>query len=137
MLARSSAKLGPRGLPLKEMYPNGVPTRTFPYRDHPKHPALAPSPGGWWIGKRAVGIPLSIPYVWDFYKSPIAITVILMAWDIIFGLPAALSFFNRDHVPGQSHHYWGNNGGGIPHHLWCYQDGWYMPNHSGVKRETQ
>lgn len=120
------------GLPLHEIYPKGLPKRTTPMRDHGKHPAFSPSPGGFFMTKYAIALfhpPLEI----NFYRAPLGLLIIMIAYDLTFGLPGWL-FLNKEKADGtSSHYYWGNNGG-VPHALWQHQDGWYIPNHSGIKR---
>jgi hypothetical protein len=133
MLSRSVARLGGRGLPVHEWYVKGVPKRTWPMRDGPKHPAFAPGPGGWWVGKHWMGWPLHAPFELYFYRVPFSLTALLIVYDLAFGLPAWV-FLNKEKMPGTSSHFFFGNNGGIPHHFWQYQDGFYVPNHSGVPR---
>lgn len=135
MLRRTVCTRGAgRGLPLNDMYPNGVPKRTTPLRDLPKHPAVSPAPGGWWLSKHGMGFPLHAPFEFHFYRAPFMVTAAMIFVDYFFGFP---TFFQKEKDPRASSHYFMGNNGGVPHHLWCYQDGWYMPNHSGVKRMVQ
>mgnify|MGYP001565248137 FL=1 len=137
MLRRTVSRLGGHGhghghgVPVEEMYPHGVPKRTFPLRDHPKHPALAPSPGGWFLGKHTLGIPIHIPYEANFWRLPFLFTCLCIMYDNAFGCPIV---FDNEKMPGRASHFFFNNNGGKPHHFWQFQDGWYIPNHSGVKR---
>ena len=124
-----------KGLPLKTIYPKGITEnggkRATPLREQLKHPAFAPMPSGFWISKHAIGFPLHPPFEYHFYKLPCAVFLIIAVWDLVFGFP---TFFMKERVPGKSTHFWFHNNGGAPHHFWCYQDGWYLPNPSGVKR---
>lgn len=129
MLRRSAARLG--GMDISELYPHGVPRRTFPYREHKKHVGAAPSPGGFYITKHSMGWPFNAPFDVFFYRSPIIAILCTIAYDIVFGIP---QIFDKEAIPGQSSHYWFNNNGGKPHHFWQFQDGFYVPNESGARR---
>ena len=141
MLSRTVRRLGGghghgHGLPIHDFYPKGVPKRTWPLRDHPnsgKHPAFAPGPGGYWIGKHMMGWPFHAPFELWFYRAPCILAAALIFYDLTIGLPAWL-FLNKEKMPGTSSHYFFGNNGGVPHHFWQYQDGFYLPNHSGVPR---
>jgi hypothetical protein len=138
MLTRTLRRLGghghgPKGLPVHDFYPHGVPKRTWPMRDHPKHPAFSPAPGGFWVSKYGLGWPFHSPMELWFWRAPFAFLAFAIFFDITVGIPAEM-FLNKEKMPRTSSHYfWGNNGG-MPHHFWQYQDGFYIPNHSGVKR---
>jgi hypothetical protein len=129
-----------RGLPLSQMYPkvgnhSGSPypdgKRGFPLRVHKKTAICAPLPGGFYITKHAVGWPFHPPCEYKYYKTPVAVFLLMVIYDLLWGFPV---LFYKERVPGKAAHFWFHNNGGIPHHFWCYQDGWYMPNPSGVRR---
>lgn len=122
---------GGHGMPVEMMYPHGVPKRTWPLRDHPKHAALSPSPGGWFVTKHSLGVPWHIPYEANFWRVPWAFTLGCFIYDNIFGIPI---FGDMEKIPSRPSHYWFGNNGGKPHHFWQFQDGWNLPNQSGVKR---
>ncbi|GET86661.1 hypothetical protein, conserved [Leishmania tarentolae] len=119
------------GFSVKELYPYGVPRRTFPYREHQKQISLAPTAGGFYVTKHALGWPFQIPFEWLFYRSSVTFFVFCVAYDMLFGLPHP---FMKEVPPGTPHHFFFGNAGGTPHHLWQYQDGWTVPNMSGGRR---
>jgi hypothetical protein len=121
------------GVPLEWVHPKGVLKRTFPMREARKHPAFAPNPGGLFATKYVVNMPL-VPFEMNFYRIPIFTAFSWIILDLLFGLPIP---FMREQVPGTSKHFWGGNNQGLPHHFWCYQDGWYVPNESGAKRMVE
>lgn len=129
MLRRTIRALG--GFDKTEVYPRGVPKRTFPYREHMKHINFAPTAGGFYVTKYALGWPYQLPLEWIWYRSGITITVGMIMYDLAFGLPLPLM---KETPPGVPHHHFFNNAGGTPHHFWQFQDGWVVPNQSGAKR---
>eukprot|EP00760_Papus_ankaliazontas_P002489 PhM_4_TR11038/c0_g1_i1/m.31452 len=139
MLRRSLARFGghghghgpPAGLNIKERFPHGAP-KGKPFQEGLKHPALAPHPGGVWISKVAIGIPMA-PFTLYFWRSGVVMMVTLIAIDNTVGIPGWM-FMQKEKAPGKPSHYFFGNNGGIPHHFWCYQDGWSIPNESGVRR---
>ncbi len=118
------------GTPVDWIYPHGVPKRTYPFREGKKHPAFAPNPGGVWASKYQASYPF-IHFELNFYRVPIMIGFGMILLDLCVGLPVP---FAREQVPNKPRHYFGGNNMGNPHHYWCYQDGWFMPNESGSKR---
>lgn len=100
-------------------------------RESLKHPGLAPCPGGWFMTKHVLGMPLHPPFEYHFYRAPCVVFVLMATYDLIWGFPV---MFYKERVPGKASHFWFHNNGGQPHHFWCYQDGWYLPNPSGVRR---
>jgi hypothetical protein len=129
------------GVPLDWIYPHGVKPRTFPMRDGPKHPAFAPNPGGILITKTTMNLPAT-PFEFNFYRIPIFIALCWIFLDMTIGLPVPAMREDPNHClawtdPNRvSHHFWAGNGAGLPHHFWCYQPGFYMPNESGAHRAT-
>lgn len=129
MLRRSIQLLS--GFHVKELYPHGVPRRTFPYREHQKQIATAPTAGGFYLTKYALGWPFQIPFEWLFWKSAVWLFLGCVAVDLLFGMPLPLI---KERESGKSNHYFFGNSGGVPHHFWQYQDGWAVPNMSGGRR---
>jgi hypothetical protein len=139
MLRRCVARLGGghgheehRGLHLDEMYVNGVPRRTFPYFEHPITPLLMPPATGFYVTRKQLAIPMLagiVPsYSWRQYMTLVLLAIFI---DMTVGTPNP---FIKDKVPGRPVHNFFNNNGGQPHHWWQYQDGWSLPNQSGVRR---
>jgi len=139
MLRATRHRLGgghgpPPGLDLHALFPNGVPKRSDwngPFQQIPKHPALAPHPGGYFVSKVNLGIPFMPPFDIYFWRTSFLLVGALICYDLTFGFPV---FFQKEKAPGTASHYYFGNNGGIPHHFWCYQDGWHLPNKSGVPR---
>jgi hypothetical protein len=96
-----------------------------------KHINFAPTAGGFYVTKYALGWPYQLPLEWIWYRSGITITVSMIMYDLVFGLPLPLM---KETPPGVPHHHFFNNAGGTPHHFWQFQDGWIVPNQSGAKR---
>ncbi|CCW63483.1 unnamed protein product [Phytomonas sp. EM1] len=119
------------GFDVKALYPNGVPKRTFPYREHPKQISTAPTAGGFYLTKHALGWPFQLPFEWLFYRSPIIFFVGCVIYDLLFGFPLP---FMKEIPPGAPKHFFFGNAGGSPHHLWEFQDGWHVQNMSGGRR---
>lgn len=119
------------GFDVKSLYPYGVPKRTFPYREHRKQIGLAPTAGGFYLTKYALGWPFQIPFEWLFYRSIVVAFVGCVAYDMLFGLPLP---HLKEAPRGVPKHFFFGNTGGTPHHLWEYQDGWKVPNMSGARR---
>lgn len=119
------------GFDVKSLYPNGVPKRTFPYREHAKQICTAPTAGGFYATKHAFGWPFQLPFEWVFYRFPFIAFVMCVVYDLLFGLPLPLM---KEIPPGAPKHFFYGNAGGVPHHFWEYQDGWTVPNMSGAKR---
>ncbi|ESL09965.1 hypothetical protein TRSC58_02308 [Trypanosoma rangeli SC58] len=129
MLCRSKARHS--GFDVKSLYPYGVPKRTFPYREHPKQISTAPTAGGFYMTKHALGWPFQIPFEWLFYRTSIFAFIACVVYDLFFGIPLPLM---KEIPPGRPKHFLFNNGGGSPHHFWQYQEGWRVPNMSGARR---
>ncbi|EPY37192.1 hypothetical protein STCU_00105 [Strigomonas culicis] len=119
------------GFDVKELYPHGVPKRTFPYREHQKQISTAPTAGGFYMTKYALGWPFQIPFEWLFWRSSVVGFVVCVVYDLLFGIPTP---FMKEIPPGTPAHFFFGNSGGSPHHLWQYQDGWNVPNMSGARR---
>ena len=136
MMRRSVAKLGgghhSHGLPLDEMYLHGIPKRTFPYYEFPISPALTWGAPGAFVTKSNLSIPLYTGRLhWYNWQPLTAMLLVVMCIDMAVGIPHP---WLKDRVPGRAMHNFFNNNNGTPHHWWQYQDGWTLPNPSGVKR---
>ena len=122
------------GLDMKYLHPRGVPKRTFPWREPTKHISQAPTPGGTYITRKALGIPCMPPFQYIYPRTFITMFFAAFFYDSFFGFSPLLMPFHKEGIPGRPSHFFFNNNGGIPHHFWQYQDGWSMPNESGAKR---
>ena len=138
MLRRCATRLSGdhgHGLPLEQAYVYGVPKRTFPYYEHPISSFTMPVPMGLYVTKNFINVPLvtglTPNYGWQYYTC---FVLSLIAIDLLVGMPQP---FLKDRVPGRPLHNFFNNNNGSPHHWWQYQDGWSMPNPSGVFRWTE
>mmetsp|Transcript_70819 Transcript_70819/g.82497 ORF Transcript_70819/g.82497 Transcript_70819/m.82497 type:complete len:133 (+) Transcript_70819:53-451(+) len=129
MLQRTVKRLA--GGSIHDLYPHGIPKRTFPLREHNKQISFAPQAGGFYVTKYAVGWPFQLPLEFLWYRSALSITIGMILYDLIFGLPLPMM---KEAPPGAAHHHFFNNTGGTPHHFWQYQDGWTVPNQSGARR---
>ena len=129
MLRRTIARF--HGFDKNELYPHGIPKRTFPLREHAKQLNNAPTAGGFYVTKYALGWPFQLPLEWLWYRSAIMIFCSMVFVDLTLGLPLP---FMKETPPGVAHHHFFNNSGGTPHHLWQFQEGWIVPNQSGAKR---
>ena len=119
---------------VETQFPHGVRRGPGPMFVYPKHPNEAPTAGGNWVGRHGFGVKWHLPYEFPFYRTVFSAAAAFIIYDNIYGLPVP---FMRDNIPGSPSHSFRGNNWGVPHHFWCYQDGWTMPNTSGVKRWSE
>ena len=126
------------GLDIKTMFPNGQRYaeggRGSPFYVRKKCPNGADrQAGGAYITETTLGCPLHFPSQYNYWRGPVICGLICIIIDLKWGYTIPFHI-NKHQVDGVAQHYYLGNNGGAPHHFWCYQDGWYMANPSGVKR---